>query len=142
MPCSLRPRPVCDLCPCAAQASFVPACRGYKTSFEGLTWSLVGRVEQMGPEIIYVSGRTRAIGEMNGKSANLNNCLTQIYPGEHHIPPHELVCIFDADQVRVGTLLNVLTMPALAAAVFSASNMTQNADELQMLASGHSLART
>ena len=38
-------------------------------------------------------------GEMNGKSGNLNNCLTQIYPEGVAVPPSELVCIFDADQV-------------------------------------------
>ena len=54
----------------------------------------------MGPEIVYVSGRTRAVGEMNGKSANLNNCASQIYPSDLPIPPNELICIFDADQAR------------------------------------------
>ena len=54
----------------------------------------------MGPEIIYVSGRTRAAGEMNGKSANLNNCLSQVYPAGVRIPAIELTCIFDADQAR------------------------------------------
>lgn len=58
------------------------------------------RCEQMGPEIIYVSGRTRAAGEMNGKSANLNNCLSQVYPAGVRIPAIELTCIFDADQAR------------------------------------------
>ena len=53
----------------------------------------------MGPEIVYVSGRKRAVGEMNGKSANLNNCLSYIYPAGTTIPANELVCIFDADQV-------------------------------------------
>ena len=53
----------------------------------------------MGPEVIYVSGRKRTPGEMNGKSANLNNCLKQIYPDGVPIPGTELVCIFDADQV-------------------------------------------
>lgn len=53
----------------------------------------------MGPEIVYVSGRKRAVGEMNGKSANLNNCLSYIYPAGTPIPAKELVCIFDADQV-------------------------------------------
>lgn len=53
----------------------------------------------MGPEIVYVSGRKRASGEMNGKSANLNNCLSYIYPAGTTIPANELVCIFDADQV-------------------------------------------
>ena len=59
------------------------------------------RCEQMGPEIIYVSGRTRGAGEMNGKSANLNNCLRQVYPAGVRIPAHELACIFDADQARL-----------------------------------------
>jgi len=54
----------------------------------------------MGPEIIYVSGRTRVSGEMNGKSANLNNCLAQIYPAGVRIPATELACVFDADQAR------------------------------------------
>ena len=58
----------------------------------------------MGPEIVYVSGRKRAPGEMNGKSANLNNCLSYIYPAGTTIPANELVCIFDADQVRTGCL--------------------------------------
>ena len=45
----------------------------------------------MGAGVEYVSGRTRAKGEMNGKSANLNNCLTQIYPEGTIIPHNELV---------------------------------------------------
>ncbi|KAK9785109.1 hypothetical protein WJX73_003901 [Symbiochloris irregularis] len=56
-------------------------------------------VEQQGPEIVYVSGRTRMPGEQNGKSGNLNNCAQQIYPDDLCIPFTELVCIFDADQV-------------------------------------------
>ena len=52
-----------------------------------------------GRDIVYVSGRTRAPGEMNGKSANLNNCMRQIYPDGRPIPPTEVVCVFDADQV-------------------------------------------
>ena len=54
----------------------------------------------MGPEIVYVSGRIRAEGEMNGKSANLNNCLSHLYPDGCRVPANEIVCIFDADQVR------------------------------------------
>ena len=49
--------------------------------------------------VVYVSGRRRAPGEMNGKSANLNNCMRQIYPEGVPIPLNEMVCIFDADQV-------------------------------------------
>ncbi|KAK9904260.1 hypothetical protein WJX75_007984 [Coccomyxa subellipsoidea] len=55
--------------------------------------------EQMGPDIVYVSGRIRKSGEMNGKSANLNNCLSHIYPVGTPIPANEITCIFDADQV-------------------------------------------
>lgn len=51
------------------------------------------------PEVVYVSGRQRPKGEMNGKSANLNNCLRQLYPENAPIPANEIVCIFDADQV-------------------------------------------
>ncbi len=53
------------------------------------------------PEVVYVSGRQRPKGEMNGKSANLNNCLRQIYPENAPVPANEIVCIFDADQVRL-----------------------------------------
>ena len=55
--------------------------------------------EAAGDDVVYVSGRTRKPGEMNGKSANLNNCLAHIYPADLAMPPQELVCIFDADQV-------------------------------------------
>ena len=63
---------------------------------ETMVWC---RIEYMGDQFVYVSGRKRAAGEMNGKSSNLNNCLSQIYPPGIPIPPNELVCIFDADQV-------------------------------------------
>lgn len=53
----------------------------------------------MGKEVVYVSGRVRAPGEMNGKSGNMNNALAQIYPKEYAIPGNEVVCVFDADQV-------------------------------------------
>ena len=55
---------------------------------------------RLGPDVVYVSGRHRAPDESNGKSGNLNNALTQIYPDGIKIPPHEIVCIMDADQVR------------------------------------------
>ncbi len=55
----------------------------------------------MGTDLVYVSGRKRKPGEMNGKSCNLNNCLSQIYPEGVPIPTNELVCIFDADQVNL-----------------------------------------
>ncbi|DBA93998.1 hypothetical protein WJX77_002685 [Trebouxia sp. C0004] len=57
------------------------------------------KAAEKGCSIFYVSGRKRAPGEMNGKSANLNNCLKMIYPGDRAVPPNEMVAIFDADQV-------------------------------------------
>jgi len=51
-------------------------------------------------QFVYVSGRERKKGEMNGKSANLNNVCSQLYPKEvATVPGNELVCVFDADQV-------------------------------------------
>lgn len=47
----------------------------------------------------YVSGRQRPPGELNGKSGNLNNVLTQLY-GDAPIPGNEVLCILDADMVR------------------------------------------
>lgn len=51
------------------------------------------------PELVYVSGRVRQPGEINGKSGNLNNALAQIYPPDVEIPLDEVICVFDADQV-------------------------------------------
>jgi cellulose synthase/poly-beta-1,6-N-acetylglucosamine synthase-like glycosyltransferase len=48
-----------------------------------------------------VSGRTRAPGEINGKSGNLNNALASVYQQFKNrladIPATELVVVFDAD---------------------------------------------
>ena len=57
------------------------------------------RCDEMGPELVYVSGRKRPPGEMNGKSGNLNNVVSQLYPPGCVIPTQELLCVFDADQV-------------------------------------------
>ncbi|RMZ57138.1 hypothetical protein APUTEX25_003595 [Auxenochlorella protothecoides] len=52
------------------------------------------------PNAVYVSGRKRAPGEMNGKSANINNAARALYPGDGAaIPLTEVLCVFDADQV-------------------------------------------
>ncbi|PSC71157.1 Six-hairpin glycosidase [Micractinium conductrix] len=48
---------------------------------------------------VYVSGRKRAKGEMNGKSANINSCARALYPEGHEVPLTEVMCVFDADQV-------------------------------------------
>ena len=54
-------------------------------------------------QFVYVSGRERKKGEMNGKSANLNNVCSQLYPKDVAVVPgNELVCVFDADQVSSG----------------------------------------
>ncbi|KAK9864111.1 hypothetical protein WJX84_001594 [Apatococcus fuscideae] len=46
-------------------------------------------IASMGPEFVYVSGRKGPQGEMNGKSGNLNNCGSQIYPPGTDIPLNE-----------------------------------------------------
>lgn len=57
-------------------------------------------VERMGPDCVYVTGRVRdPLGETNGKSNNLNNCLKMIYPEGAEIPTSEVVVVFDADMV-------------------------------------------
>lgn len=56
-------------------------------------------IESLGPDYVYVSGRSRPKGEMNGKSGNLNNACAQLYPAGVPIPGTELICVFDADQI-------------------------------------------
>ena len=55
---------------------------------------------KLGDDVVYVSGRKRAPDESNGKSGNLNNALSQIYPEGCKIPINEVICVMDADQVR------------------------------------------
>ena len=57
-------------------------------------------VDTLGADVVYVSGRKREPGEMNGKSGNLNNACSQLYPKGTPVPSNELLCIFDADQVH------------------------------------------
>lgn len=59
----------------------------------------------------YVSGRVRKPGEINGKAANLNNCLKNVIYADYltednsiaedhqPIPVQEVVVVFDADMV-------------------------------------------
>ncbi|KAI8463461.1 MAG: glycosyl hydrolase family 9-domain-containing protein [Monoraphidium minutum] len=57
-------------------------------------------VEALGPEARYVTGRERAPGEVNGKSANLNHALrTAAFLGlaPADIPAGAVVVVFDAD---------------------------------------------
>lgn len=58
-------------------------------------------MKSLGSGYVYVSGRTRPMGESNGKSGNLNNAFGQIYPATLDIPGNEVLCIFDADQVKL-----------------------------------------
>ena len=55
-------------------------------------------MQSKGQGHIYVAGRVRQPGEMNGKSGNLNNVLNQLY-GDLPIPGNEILCILDADMV-------------------------------------------
>jgi cellulose synthase/poly-beta-1,6-N-acetylglucosamine synthase-like glycosyltransferase len=71
--------------------------------------------------VYYVADRVRAPGEINGKSANLNNCLVNwIYRGvgAAAIPPSEVVVVFDADMVAARDFflkaLEPMIDPALA----------------------------
>ena len=57
-------------------------------------------IQRLGRDCVYVSGRQRAKGEINGKSGNLNNACRQIYPDGCAIPGTEVICVMDADQVR------------------------------------------
>ena len=56
-------------------------------------------VDSLAADVVYVSGRKRPPGEMNGKSGNINNVCSQLYPPGTVVPGNELICIFDADQV-------------------------------------------
>ena len=56
-------------------------------------------IRSLGAGYVYVSGRTRAKGEKNGKSGNLNNVFSQLYPADVEIPGNEVIVVFDADQV-------------------------------------------
>ena len=57
-------------------------------------------MDSLGPDVVYVSGRKRPPGEMNGKSGNLNNVAAQLYPKGMFVPGTELIAVFDADQAR------------------------------------------
>lgn len=63
-------------------------------------------IHSKGPEFVYISGRKRAKGEMNGKSGNVNNICNQLYPDRLAIPGNEVLCIFDADQVGAAPLVS------------------------------------
>jgi hypothetical protein len=67
-------------------------------------------MESLGMDAVYVTGRDRKKGEVNGKSGNLNNCLKNvIYDGFvdeetgeirwAEIPISEVTVVFDADMM-------------------------------------------
>ena len=62
-------------------------------------------VSSLNSDVVYVSGRKRPPGEMNGKSGNINNVCSQLYPPGTVVPGNELICIFDADQVQLNSRL-------------------------------------
>ena len=64
-------------------------------------------VDSLAADVVYVSGRKRPPGEMNGKSGNINNVCSQLYPPGTVVPGNELICIFDADQVKCSSCLPI-----------------------------------
>ena len=80
-------------------------CLGISQDPEKRAW-----VASLGPDVVYVSGRVRKKGEMNGKSGNMNNCTRQLYPAVC-IPicvPFELFC-FEMPKGIVICLLDIIT---------------------------------
>ncbi len=78
--------------------------KDYKERYNGQTFATVALRQQMIDALYQVHGipvirvtRVKGKGETNPKSANLNNCLKQIY-GEAIPPESEVVAVFDADQ--------------------------------------------
>lgn len=92
-------------------------------TIQALCWSIVDRrfprscaakkawvLEVNSPELVYISGRTRPAGEINGKSGNLNNALTLIYPPGVDIPLDEVTPHFLSTHARLH--MPVHTCPA------------------------------
>ena len=70
-------------------------------------------VDSLAADVVYVSGRKRPPGEMNGKSGNINNVCSQLYPPGTVVPGNELICIFDADQVSATFLSQASHMSSI-----------------------------
>ena len=105
VPCYKEELEICQRTVLAAAAAPLPArCR--RTVYlcdDGRDKAKRDWIRSLGDstQFVYVSGRERKKGEMNGKSANLNNVCSQLYPKDVAVVPgNELVCVFDADQVR------------------------------------------
>lgn len=78
--------------------------KDFKEHYNGQTFLTVALRQQMIDALFQVHGvpvirvtRVKGKGETNPKSANLNNCLKQIY-GDAIPPTSEVVGVFDADQ--------------------------------------------
>ena len=78
--------------------------KDFKERYNGQTFLTVALRQQMIDALYQVHGvpvirvtRVKGKGETNPKSANLNNCLKQIY-GDAIPPTSEVVGVFDADQ--------------------------------------------
>lgn len=95
-----------DACCCLAVHIYLcdDSPKDFKERYNGQTFLTVALRQQMidalyqlhGVPIIRVT-RVKGKGETNPKSANLNNCLKQIY-GDAIPPTSEVVGVFDADQ--------------------------------------------
>jgi hypothetical protein len=80
-------------------------------------------IKSLGDEARYVTGRTRKAGEINGKSANVNNCLRNVIFPEYEgspeaIPMRELVVVFDADMAARRNFLLKVRGTVLSGVVF------------------------
>ncbi len=71
-------------------------------------------MDSLAADVVYVSGRKRPAGEMNGKSGNINNVCSQLYPPGTVVPGNELICIFDADQVILSQTFYQPRMPPVS----------------------------
>ncbi len=63
--------------------------------------------------MVYITGRPRQPGEINGKSANVNNCLRRVVYHDascaNDIPWWEVIVVFDADmQAKPNFFLRIL----------------------------------
>ena len=76
------------------------------------------------PELVYVSGRARPAGEINGKSGNLNNALNLIYPPGVPIP---------LDEAGLFQPAHLFLKPACAACMISSSLLLTRLQSQQAL---------
>ncbi|KAL6757888.1 nucleotide-diphospho-sugar transferase [Haematococcus lacustris] len=111
VPCYKEPLHVIQATLDAARSALLPAYtrRTIYLCDDGKDPEKQALVARMGPDVIYVTGRKRKHGEVNGKSANLNNCLKNVIYANHprhtdtgeidwtEISNRECLVVFDAD---------------------------------------------